>query len=79
MYKVFDMGHHLEVYLSPEHAEEVVAINKSFSIDTQIVGCTEESDKEELIIKSELGEFRCQLRVNTENDSACVKAPKGVI
>lgn len=58
MYKVFNMGHRLEVYLSPEHAEEVIAISKSFGIDAQIVGRIEESDKKELIIKSEFGEFR---------------------
>lgn len=57
MYKVFNMGHRLEVYLSPEHVEEVIAISKSFNIDAQIVGRVEESDKKELIIKSEFGEF----------------------
>ena len=57
MYKVFNMGHSLEVYLSPEHAEEVIAISKSFNIDAQVVGRVEESDKKELIIKSEFGEF----------------------
>ena len=57
MYKVFNMGHRLEVYLSPEYAEEVIAISKSFNIDAQIVGRIEESDKKELIIKSEFGEF----------------------
>ena len=45
MYKVFNMGHRLEVYLSPEHAEELIAISKSFNIDAQIVGRIEESDK----------------------------------
>ena len=43
---------------TPEHAEEVIAISKSFNIDAQIVGRIEESDKKELIIKSEFGEFR---------------------
>ena len=57
MYKVFNMGHRLEVYLSPEHVEEVIAISKSFNIDAQVVGRVEESDKKELIIKSEFGEF----------------------
>ena len=57
MYKVFNMGHRLEVYLSPEHAEVVIAISKSFNIDAQVVGRVEESDKKELIIKSEFGEF----------------------
>ena len=52
------MGHRLEVYLSPEDAEAVIDISKSFRIDAQIVGRVEESDKKELIIRSEFGEFR---------------------
>jgi phosphoribosylformylglycinamidine cyclo-ligase len=52
------MGHRLEVYLSPEYAEEVIAISKSFNIDAQVIGHIEESNgKKELIIRSEFGEF----------------------
>jgi hypothetical protein len=58
MYKVFNMGHRLEVYLSPEHAEEVIAISESFGIPAQIVGRIEACEQTELIIKSEFGEFR---------------------
>ena len=59
MYKVFNMGHRLEVYLSPEHAEQVIEISKSFNIDAQIIGRIEESNgSKELIIKSEFGEFK---------------------
>lgn len=57
MYKVFNMGHRLEVYLAPEYADEVISLSKSFHIDAQIVGRVEESDKKELIIKSEFGTF----------------------
>ncbi len=57
MYKVFNMGHRLEVYLSERHADEVIAISRSFGIDAQIVGRVEESDRKELIIRSEFGEF----------------------
>lgn len=57
MYKVFNMGHRMEIYLSPEYAEEVIAISKSFGIDAQIVGRVEASEKKELIIKSEFGTF----------------------
>lgn len=53
------MGHRLEVYLSPEHAEQVIEISKSFNIDAQIIGRIEESNgSKELIIKSEFGEFK---------------------
>ena len=47
-----------EVYLSPEHAEQVIEISKSFNIDAQIIGRIEESDHKELIIRSEFGEFK---------------------
>jgi len=57
MYKVFNMGHRMEIYLAPEFAEEVIAISKSFHIDAQIVGRVEESDKKELIIRSEHGTY----------------------
>lgn len=57
MYKVFNCGHRFEIYLPAEYADEIISISKSFGIDAQIVGRVEESDKTELIIKSEFGEF----------------------
>ena len=56
MYKVFNMGHRMEIYVSPETAERVIAISKSFNIDAQIIGHIEEGVKS-LTIKSEFGEF----------------------
>ncbi len=57
MYKVFNMGHRLEIYLAPERADEVIAVSKSFGIDAQVVGRVEPGEKKELIIRSEFGEF----------------------
>ena len=57
MYKVFNMGHRLEVYLPEEFAAEVIEISKSFGIDAQIVGRVEASDHTHLTIKSEKGTF----------------------
>ncbi|MDR2147494.1 MAG: phosphoribosylformylglycinamidine cyclo-ligase [Tannerella sp.] len=57
MYRVFNMGHRLEIYLDEKNAAEAINISKSFHIDAQIVGRVEESDRKELIIKSEYGEF----------------------
>ena len=54
---MFNCGHRFEIYLPSEYAEEVIAISKSFGIDAQVVGRVEESEKTELIIKSEFGEF----------------------
>lgn len=56
MYKVFNMGHRLEVYIESKHAQEVIDISKSFNIDAQIVGHIEEGPRS-LTIKSEFGEF----------------------
>lgn len=56
MYKVFNMGHRLEVYLAPEYAQQVIDISRSFNIDARIVGRIEEGPRS-LTIKSEYGEF----------------------
>ncbi len=56
MYKVFNMGHRLEVYVAPEDAERVISISKGFNIDAQVVGRIEEG-KKSLFIKSEFGVF----------------------
>ena len=56
MYKVFNMGHRLEVYVAPELADEVIALSESFHIDAQVVGRIEEGPRS-LTIKSEFGEF----------------------
>ena len=57
MYKVFNMGHRMEVYLAPEHAERVIAISREFGIDARIVGRVEPSEGNELVIESEFGRF----------------------
>ncbi len=57
MYKVFNMGHRMEIYLSPEYAQQIIDISKSFGIEAQIVGFVEQSDKTELRIESEFGKF----------------------
>jgi phosphoribosylformylglycinamidine cyclo-ligase len=56
MYKVFNCGHRLEVYVSPEDADKVIAISKSFNIDAQVIGHIEEGPKS-LTINSEFGTF----------------------
>lgn len=56
MYKVFNMGHRMEIYLQPELADKVIAISKSFNIDAQVIGHIEEG-KRSLTIKSEFGTF----------------------
>ena len=57
MYKVFNMGHRMEIYLAPEDAERVIEISKSFNIDAQIVGRVEDSAQNSLTIISPYGTF----------------------
>lgn len=56
MYKVFNMGHRMEIYVSPEIADKVIEISNSFNIAAQVIGHIEEGNKS-LTIKSEFGEF----------------------
>ena len=56
MYQVFNMGHRMEIYVSPETADKVIAVSRRFNIDAQVIGHIEEG-KKSLTIKSEYGEF----------------------
>ena len=57
MYKVFNMGHRMEIYTDPQTAQDIIAISKTFNVDAQIVGRVEENPKPKLTITSEFGEF----------------------
>lgn len=57
MYKVFNMGHRMELYVPAEIANNLVAISKSFGVDAQIIGRVESAAKKQVTVKSEFGEF----------------------
>lgn len=57
MYKVFNMGHRMEIYVSPEDAQRIIEISKSFNIEAQIIGRVEDSPKNKLTIISEKGTY----------------------
>ena len=57
MYKVFNMGHRMEIYLAPEDAQRVIEISKSWGIPARIVGRVEDAEKNHLTIISEKGTF----------------------
>ena len=57
MYRVFNMGHRMEIYVAPSTADRVIEISRRFNIDAQIVGHIEPSDHKRLTIRSEYGEF----------------------
>jgi phosphoribosylformylglycinamidine cyclo-ligase len=57
MYKVFNMGHRMELYVPPQHAESIIAISKSFGVDARVVGRVEKSEGKKLTICSSEGTF----------------------
>jgi phosphoribosylformylglycinamidine cyclo-ligase len=59
MYKVFNMGHRMELYVPEEIAEEIIAISKSFNVDAKIIGkvINRTTDMPRLQIFSEQGSF----------------------
>lgn len=57
MYKVFNMGHRMELYVSPEHAARIIEISESFGVPARMIGRVEEADKNHLTILSPYGEL----------------------
>lgn len=57
MYKVFNMGHRLEIYTDSASAQHIINISKSFGVEAQIVGYVENADKNEVNIQSAYGQF----------------------
>ena len=57
MYKVFNCGHRMELYVEPDLADEIINISNSFNIDAKIIGKVVNSDEKKLTVKSEFGEF----------------------
>lgn len=57
MFKVFNMGHRMEIYVTPDHAREVIDIAGSFNIEARIVGRVEEAPTNRLTITTEAGTF----------------------
>jgi phosphoribosylformylglycinamidine cyclo-ligase len=57
MYKVFNMGHRMEVYLEEKFAQKVIAISKSFGVDAKVVGRVEAADTKKVTLKTAQGTF----------------------
>ena len=57
MYKVFNMGHRMELYLPPAFAENIIQISQQFNVDAQIIGYCRKSENKRVVIRSEFGEF----------------------
>ena len=57
MYKVFNMGHRMEIYTTKEASSGIIAISKKFGVDAKIIGKVEGSSKREVVLKTEFGDF----------------------
>jgi phosphoribosylformylglycinamidine cyclo-ligase len=57
MYKVFNMGHRMELYVDPKHAQMIIDISKQFGVDAKIIGRVEASAQKQVTVKSESGTF----------------------
>lgn len=57
MYKVFNMGHRMELYVDESIADAIIKISESFGVDAQVIGRVESSDSKSLTINSEFGTF----------------------
>lgn len=57
MYEVFNMGHRMELYTEEKHAAKIIDIARIFNIDAQVIGYVENSEKNELLIKTPEGSF----------------------
>lgn len=58
MYKVFNMGHRMEVYTNESKAQELISISKSFGVDAQIIGHVEAHQGKKVTVASEAGKFQ---------------------
>ncbi|MFS8616962.1 MAG: AIR synthase-related protein [Solitalea sp.] len=57
MYKVFNMGHRMELYVPSEIADDLIAISQSFGVDAQVIGRVEGAESKQVTIHSEFGTF----------------------
>ncbi len=57
MYKVFNMGHRMELYVPEEISNDIIEISRSFNIDAQVIGHVQKSDSKKLTITSPHGTF----------------------
>ena len=57
MYKVFNMGHRMEIYVPESLAADIISISKSFNVDAKIIGRVEKGQGKKVTVKSEFGVF----------------------
>ncbi|MBP5210918.1 MAG: phosphoribosylformylglycinamidine cyclo-ligase [Bacteroidales bacterium] len=61
MYKVFNMGHRMEIYTDESSAADIISISEKYGVPARIIGRVEPFEGKKVIIKSEYGEFKYQI------------------
>ncbi len=61
MYRVFNMGHRMELYVPDKIADDLIQISGSFGIEAKLIGHCEKSERKSLTIKSGSGQFDYEL------------------
>jgi len=57
MYKVFNMGHRMEIYIPEKYADYIISISKKYNVDARIIGHVEEAEKTKVTISSSKGKY----------------------
>ena len=57
MYETYNMGHRMEIYVSPEYADDIVSVSKKYNVDARIIGRVEKSSRKKLTVIGEKGTF----------------------
>ncbi len=57
MYKVFNMGHRMEIYLPEKYASDIISISKQFGVEAQVIGRVEASEQKQVTLKTAQGEY----------------------
>jgi len=60
MYKVFNMGHRMELYVPQEIADNLISISESYGVAAKIVGHVETAEKKQVTVISQFGTFNYQ-------------------
>jgi phosphoribosylformylglycinamidine cyclo-ligase len=57
MYKVFNMGHRMEIYIPKNFAADIIKISEGFDVEAKIIGRCEKHNGKKLTIKTTNGTF----------------------
>ena len=57
MYRVFNMGHRMELYVEPAQADDLIAVAKTFNVEAQVIGRVEAAAEKQVTIRGAYGEF----------------------